>query len=105
MSKRLEMLQKLTASAAADSFTWYALALEYKSQERVDDALGAFLRLRQLDPGYVPMYLMAGSMLQSAGRIKEAREWITTGIDKARLKGDDHAASEMSDLLDSISSP
>lgn len=105
MSKRLEMLEKLTASGKADSFTWYALALEYKSLERVDDAMGAFRRLRELDPAYVPAYLMAGSMLQAAGRLDEAREWIRTGIEKAQHKGDDHAASEMSDLLDRITQP
>ena len=105
MSKRLEMLEKLTASGNADSFTWYALALEYKSLERVDDAMGAFQRLREIDPAYVPMFLMAGAMLQGAGRLEEARAWIRTGIETARSKGDDHAASEMSELLERISLP
>lgn len=100
MSKRLEMLEKLTASGKADSFGWYALALEYRSLGRVEDALAAFSRLRDQDPDYVPMYLMAGSMLQSAGRLEPARAWILQGIDKARSKGDSHAASELSDLLD-----
>jgi tetratricopeptide (TPR) repeat protein len=103
MPKRLEMLEKLTASGKADSFTWYALALEYKSLDRVDDAMAAFSRLREIDPDYVPMYLMAGSMLQAAGRLPQAREWIRLGIEKAHGKGDQHAGSELSDLLDRIS--
>jgi tetratricopeptide (TPR) repeat protein len=104
MSKRLEMLEKLTASGKADSFAWYALALEYKSLERIDEAMTAFTRLQELDPDYVPMYLMAGSMLQAAGRLPQAREWIRRGIEKAGVKGDQHAGSELSDLLDRISS-
>jgi tetratricopeptide (TPR) repeat protein len=102
MSKRLEMLEKLSASGKADSFAWYALALEYKSVERVDDAMRAFQRLRETAPDYVPMYLMAGSMLQAMGRLDEAREWLTSGIEQARQKSDDHAKNEMTDLLDRI---
>jgi tetratricopeptide (TPR) repeat protein len=102
MSKRLEMLEKAVASGTADSFTWYALALEYRSLRRVDDAMRAFEALRRADPDYVPMYLMAGSLLQSGGRAQEARDWIRTGIEKAKLKGDSHASDELSDLLDRL---
>ncbi len=104
MSKRLEMLEKLVDSDQADSFTWYALALEYKSLGRVDDAIRAFQTLRGVDPNYVPMYLMAGSLLQEHGRLEEARDWIRTGIEKAKGKGDNHAGEELSDLLERLSS-
>jgi len=105
MSKRLEMLEKLTSSGKADSFAWYALALEYRSADRVDDALLVFQRLRETDPDYVPMYLQAGSMLSAAGRLDEARQWIRSGIEKAQHKGDSHAGSELSELLERISMP
>ena len=103
MSKRLEMLEMLIASGKADSFARYALALEYRSADRIDDALRAFGKLRESDAGYVPMYLQAGAMLSAAGRLDEARAWLQAGIDAARAKGDDHARSEMSDLLERIS--
>lgn len=104
MSKRLETLEKLTASGSADSFAWYALALEYKSLNRFDDAMRAFGHLRGADPDYVPMYLMAGGTLQAAGRLEEAREWIREGIERARNKGDQHAGNELSELLERIRS-
>jgi tetratricopeptide (TPR) repeat protein len=105
MFNRLVMLEKLVGSGKADSFAWYALALEYKSAARIDDAMRAFRHLREADPNYVPMYLMAGSMLQAAGRLEEAQDWIRAGIEKARHKGDQHADDELSDLLERISSP
>lgn len=94
-SKRLEMLEKMTASDQADSFAWYALALEYKSLGRIDDAYATFVKLREKDASYVPMYLMCGTMLIDADRRDEAREWLEAGIEKAKAKGDMHALSEL----------
>ncbi len=100
MSKRLEMLEKLTSSGKADAFAWYALALEYRSANRIDDALRAFEALRALDPNYVPGYQMAGSMLASIGRESEARTWLRDGISRATAAGNDHARAEMQDMLE-----
>jgi predicted Zn-dependent protease len=102
--KRLAMLEQLTSQSEADSFTWYALAMEYQGFGRVDDALKAFQTLRKKDPSYVPMYLMCGTMLQSAGR-GEGREWLESGLAKAREQGDAHAASELEDALEAIPPP
>lgn len=98
-SKRLEMLEKMTASGQADAFAWYALALEYKGFGRIDEAYATFTKLREQDAGYVPMYLMCGTMLIDEGRRDEAREWLETGIEKARAKGDGHALSELEGAL------
>jgi predicted Zn-dependent protease len=97
--KRLEVLLKLTSLEGADSFAWYALALEYKSSGLVDDALSTFKKLREKDDGYVPMYLICGTMLIEANRRDEAREWLTAGLTAAREKNDQHAAGEIESAL------
>jgi hypothetical protein len=94
-SKRLDFLEKMTASDKADSFTWYALALEYKSLGRTDDSLATFEKLRSRDADYVPMYLMCGTLLIEAGRRDAAKEWLGAGLIVARKKGDGHAAGEI----------
>lgn len=104
MSKRLEMLEKLTSSGKADSFAWYALALEYRSVQRIADAVRAFESLRELDRDYVPCYQMAGSMLASEGREPEARAWLEEGIARATATGNDHARAEMRDMLELLGS-
>jgi predicted Zn-dependent protease len=101
-SKRLEFLQKLTASPGADAFAWYGLAMEYRSLGRHEDALTAFESLRSRSPDYVPMYLMCGQMLEQMGRAADARTWMTAGIDAARAKGDAHAASELEAALGTL---
>jgi tetratricopeptide (TPR) repeat protein len=101
-SKRLAVLEKMTAAGSKDPFAWYGLALEYSSLDRLEDALKAFQHLRDLDASYVPMYLMCGTMLAKAGRADEARQWFTEGIGRARDKGDDHAGSELQAALASL---
>src|SRR5438477_12894264 len=101
-SKRLEVLLKMTSREDADSFAWYALALEYKGLGRIDEAFGAFQKLRAKDDGYVPMYLMCGTMLVEASRRDEAKEWLSAGLVAAKKKGDSHAAGEIEGALASL---
>ncbi len=94
MSKRLEFLLKVTASSE-DPFAWYGLAMEYRSLARLDEAVAAFEHLKSRSPDYVPMYLMCGQVLESLGRVDEARAWLDAGMTAARAKSDGHALSEL----------
>jgi hypothetical protein len=98
------MLEKLVASEKADSFARYALALEYRTLARFDDALGAFGELRARDPEYLPQYLMAGQMLIEQARPAEATEWLEQGRELARRKGDQKALGEIEAALASVAS-
>jgi predicted Zn-dependent protease len=99
MSKRLEVLEKLGNAPNADSFARYGLAMEYRKEGRVADALAAFERLRDADPDYVPMYLMAGQMLLDEERAAEARVWLEAGVTAATKKGDSKAKNELLQAL------
>jgi predicted Zn-dependent protease len=101
-SKRLEFLVKMTSSGNEDPFVEYGLAMEYRSLERNDEALAAFESLRSRTPDYVPMYLMCGQMLESMGRLAEARVWLEAGVGAARAKGDSHALSELEGALQAL---
>jgi hypothetical protein len=74
MSKRLAYLEKVTSEGSKDPFAWYGLAMEYGNlgrHRRV--AARPSQALRELDPGYVAMYLMCGNFLLKAGRPAEGR--------------------------------
>ncbi len=103
--KRLAALENATQSGQADSFAWYGLALEYQSFGRTDDALKAFRSLRDMDPEYVPMYLMCGTMLLNAGKVSAGREWLESGLLQAREKGESHAQSELEEALNQVPPP
>jgi predicted Zn-dependent protease len=100
MNKRLAMLEQLTQSGKADSFAWYALALEYKKEGRFDEALRTFETLRANDPDYLAMYLMAGQLLIEMERREEARSWLEQGTVVARAKNDLKALSELQGALE-----
>lgn len=99
MNKRLAMLEKMTSSDAADSFAFYGLAMEYRKEGRIDDALATFERLKAKDAGYLAMYLMAGQMLVEAQRGSEARAWLEAGIELAEARGDMKALGELQSEL------
>jgi len=102
VNKRLEMLEKMLATGSADSFARYALAMEYRKEKRVDDALHTFEALRESDASYLPMYLMAGQLLIEAARSLEAKPWLEAGIVIAQQKSDGKAQSELESALASI---
>lgn len=102
MNKRLAFLEQTTRSGSADSFAWYALGLEYRKEGRVDDALSAFRSLRERDPDYLPVYLMAGQTLFEAERAVDAKEWLQAGIALAGRNGDGKALGELESLLSEV---
>jgi tetratricopeptide (TPR) repeat protein len=101
-NKRLEMLFKATAGQAADSFAWYALAMELRGLGRIEEAFETFRTLREKAPEYVPAYQMCGAMLIDAGRSAEAKEWLSVGVETARRSGNAKALTEMQEALDKL---
>jgi tetratricopeptide (TPR) repeat protein len=99
MNKRLAFLEQTTRAGTADAFAWYALALEYRRESRVDDAIATFEALKAKDAGYLPMYLMAGQTLLEAGKPDLAAVWLESGIALAREKGDAKALGELESAL------
>jgi len=102
MGKRLDMLEKLAGADSADSFTLYALALEYSREGRATDAVATFEKLRTKDADYLPMYLMAGELLAGEGRESDARTWFEAGIALATRKGDPKTRNELEAALERI---
>jgi hypothetical protein len=99
VSKKLQMLEKLTGGGSTDPFHCYALGIEYRNLERYDEALQTFTTLRAQSADYVPMYLMCGQMLDKLARKDEARDWYEAGIAAAKKKGDTHAQGELEGAL------
>ncbi|MCA9575773.1 MAG: tetratricopeptide repeat protein [Polyangiales bacterium] len=99
MSKRLDMLDAMIAKGSQDPFVHYARAMELRSLERLDDALGAYQAVMARFPDYVPSYLMAGQVAEQLGRVDEARAALEAGVAAAQRTGDGHALGELRGLL------
>ena len=99
VNKRLAFLEQAVSSGAADAFAFYALGMEYRKADRIDESLAVFVKLRAKDASYLAMYLMVGQMLSEAGRKAEAREWLEAGIALARERGDGKALGELESAM------
>jgi Tfp pilus assembly protein PilF len=99
---RLEKLQEFLIQDPSDSFTRYAIGLEYMSAKDFETAALTFEELLRLDPDYLATYYQLGAVYNELARMDEARAIYNRGIAAARKAGDTHTASEIEAALDEI---
>jgi tetratricopeptide (TPR) repeat protein len=87
-----------------DPFPVYSLAMEYRKQDRHEDARGCFDRLLAAFPDYVPAYFHAGANLVALGRRGDAARRYRLGIAASARVGDEHARSELEAALAGLGS-
>lgn len=102
MSDRLEKLRNLFNADPTDPFVTYGIALEHGKAERFDEALEWLDRTLGLDEHYLYAYFQKAKMFSELGQDDEARAVLGKGMKMAQAAGDDHARSEMAELLASF---
>lgn len=102
MSDRLSALLSFYEKDPHDSFTKYGIALEYLSRGDTTKAEKFFKLIIDKDPDYVPVYMQFAKLKEDQNKLDDARKYYRIGIEKAKLKGDKHAAKEMEDFLDDL---
>jgi Tfp pilus assembly protein PilF len=100
---RIEILKGFLKENSNDSFSRYALALEYVKVAQNEDALREFEAVRNNDPDYVATYYQLGQLYQKLGRTHDAEKTYRTGITVAAKAGDEHTRSELEAALEGIS--
>ena len=99
-SKRRLMLEQSLAYDPADSFLRYGLAMQCLRESDVEEGRTRLLALIADHPeDQVAAYQQLGQSYLDAGEKGPALETLRLGIEKARTRGDWHAASEMEGLL------
>ena|ERR1700743_1525170 len=101
---RLQMLSQFLEQNPGDAFARYGLAMEYSNAGQTEQALAEFNKLLELHPDYANGYFMAAQTLERTGRTAEAKKMLENGIAAARRTGNKHALSEMSGMLEELSS-
>ncbi|MFI5201513.1 MAG: tetratricopeptide repeat protein [Candidatus Kapaibacterium sp.] len=99
---RLEKLQALLELDPADSFTRYAIGLEFAKAGKFDEAIRTLEELREQDPTYVPTYYMLAGYYRKSGDNESAKLIYEEGIVQARTGNDRHAMSELQAALDEL---
>ena len=101
MSRRVK-IEAMLADDPDDVFLRYSLAMELKKEGDHETSLEKLSELTQHEPPYVPAFFMAAQQLADLQRIEEARALLYAGIKQAQDQDDAHAASEMSEFLESL---
>ncbi len=101
---RLAALQQFLAQDPKDSFTRYAIGLEYAKALNYAEAIRTLEELRARDPNYIPTYYMLASYYRETAEKQKATAIYHEGIAKARAVHDLHAASELDAALDELES-
>jgi Tfp pilus assembly protein PilF len=99
---RIEILKGFLNENANDSFSRYALALEYVKLGQNSDAVREFETVKKSDPDYVATYFQLGQLYQKIGESHEAEKTFRTGITVASKIGDDHTRSELEGALEAL---
>ncbi len=99
---RIEILKGFLEENPSDSFSRYALALEYLKLGQHDDAVKEFEAVQSNDPGYVATYFQLGQLYQKLGRTHDAEKTFRTGITVAGKAGDEHTRSELEGALEAL---
>ena len=102
MNNRLEQLLEIHKEEPHDTFTRYAIALEYNARKDFAEAKNWFERLRADKPDYVPTYYMLADVYRSENEPDKARVVYQAGLQAAKKVGDAHAFSELSAALEDL---
>ena len=88
----------------SDSFSKFALALEFLKQEEIQKARILFESVRENDPGYVGVYYHLGKLYQRIGRNIEAKKTFEEGVKVAGQQQEERTLSELQEALDQLTS-
>ena len=101
-SERVEFLQRSIDASPDDTFTRYALALEFTRAGKAQEAWEHFHYLLDRHPDYWATYYQAGMLLADQGRTEEARRVLQQGIEVTTRLRQVHALSELQAALEGL---
>jgi predicted Zn-dependent protease len=100
--QRIEKLKELIAKDPTDSFSQYALALEYSGLNEPLTAIELLEELIKRDENYIPAYHHLGQAYGKLNRTQEAKTIYRKGVDLAHQANDEKAEKEMREELEDL---
>jgi Tfp pilus assembly protein PilF len=97
--KRITLLKSFLEKDEKDSFSRYALALEYLKENDIETAIREFETVLRYDANYTATYYHLGKVYEKQGRTDDAKKIYQTGIALTAQKGDAHANKELREAL------
>ena len=99
---RLEQFKEFVELDPMDTFSRYALGMEYLGIAQYKEAVEQFDEVIRIAPDESPSYFQAAIASIQLDRKDVAREYLTRGIAMAEKANDRHARDEMQAALDQL---
>jgi len=99
---RIQRLKEMLGQDPNDSFSRYALALEYAGIREFQSAIDELETVIQRDPKYLAAFHQLGQILGRLNRTQEAKKIYRQGIDLAQELGEEKEAKEMREELEEL---
>jgi Tfp pilus assembly protein PilF len=100
--ERIKALSELLTKDPNDSFSRYALALEYVGLSETKNAVAALEELLKRDARYIPAYHQLGRLYAKSNNTAGAKKIYRQGIELATEANDIHEKTEMEEELEEI---
>jgi len=97
--KMIERLRAYLDKDPDDTFTRFALALEYQKKDDVEQARSLFEAILSDDPNYVGTYYHLGKLYEQMNATEKARETYHNGIRVAQTANDHKSLAELQEAL------
>ncbi len=105
MKNNRQKIRDLAASLKEnpnDSFIKFALALELLKNNDVSKAKVLFESILKQDPDYLGVYYHLGKLYERTGRLSDAQQMFTDGLEIAKKQNNERTALELKEALESI---
>ena len=102
MSDRLDQLTGLHKADPTDPFCTYGIAMEHEKAGRHDEAVNWLKKTIEVDENYCYAFYHMAKIVSDCGDDDEAKRILDNGMQAARASGDEHALSEMQELLEML---
>lgn len=93
--QRIQQLESFLRDAPGDTFTRFALALEYLKAERAAEAEEIFVDITRNKPDYSGVYYHLGKLYEEKEQYDSAFATYSTGIDVCQRQQELHALQEL----------
>lgn len=99
---RFDTLIQMLKEDPDDSFTKYALGLEYASKGDLENARKIFEELRISDPKYCAVYYQLGKVYEKLGDVQMAKKAYEQGILVTTQQGEQHTRDELEQAVNEL---
>lgn len=96
---QIKQLARQIRENPGDSFSKFALALEFRKQGELKKARILFEDILSNDPDYVGIYYHLGKLYQTIDRPEDARKLFLDGIEVAEQQNETRTKSELQEAL------